>query len=381
MKKVYWRPTEIPRIILVVISLIAIICIFSIEFFKIKKRQPFYNEKVQAAQMMKKGIDIIRAHRIKYIGPINADVDPAISGIIGLPASLITTNMGYLPAKQTTVNPNWAAVMVDYYKKLRLKEGDIVAMGLSGSFPAMNLAAYVAAEALKLKVIAISSASASTWGANNPDFTWLDMERILSRAGVIQCQSVAASLGGEGDRAMGTTKKARNALRSAIRRNTMRFIEADTIEESIEERINIFQEHALGERIKAYVNIGGGRASVGPRTGKKRYKPGLNRKPSQYAMKVDSVTTRFARDKTPIIHIYRINDLAEIYGLPKSPKMMPKVGGGHIFTKLEYNLFLVAANLVLLLFISYLFLKLDIGYRIFGSRRITEAPKHPEPMV
>ena len=71
---------------------------------------------------------------------------------------------------------------------------------------------------------------------------------------------------------------------------------------------------------------------------------------------------------------YRINDLAEIYGLPKSPKITPKVGGGHIFTKLEYNLFLVTANLVMLLFISYLFLKLDIGYRIFGSRRITEAP-------
>ncbi len=208
-----------------------------------------------------------------------------------------------------------------------------------------------------------------------------ELKFIRATHGVISCRSIAASLGGEGDRAMGTTRKARNALRSAIRRNTLRFIEADSIEESMEERMNIFQEHAQGELIKVYVNVGGGRASVGPRTGKKRYKPGLNRRPSQYAMKVDSVTTRFARDNTPIIHIYRINDLAEIYGLPKSPKVTPKVGGGHIFTKLEYNLFLVTVNLVLLLFISYLFLKLDIGYRIFGSRRITEAPKHPEPMV
>jgi poly-gamma-glutamate system protein len=381
MKKVYWRPTRVPRIILIVISFLAIAGMLSIELFKVKKKQPYYDEKIQAAQTMKKGIDVIRSHRLKYYTPINTEVDPTASGIIGLPASIITTNSGYLPAKQTTINPNWAAVMVDMLKEAGVKQGDVVAMGLSGSFPAMNLAAYAASDVLKLKVIAISSASASTWGANNPKFTWLDMERILKKAGVISCQSAAASLGGEQDKAMGTTKRSRKALRASIKRNKVQFIEVNNAEESIEKRINLFHELSQGKPIAAYINIGGGRASVGPKTGKKRYKPGLNRKPSQEALKIDSVTTRFARTNVPIIHIYRINDLAAEYGLPKAPKVMPKVGGGHIFTKLEYNLYLVAGNLVILLFISYLFLKLDIGYRIFGSTRITETPKHPEPMV
>ena len=145
--------------------------------------------------------------------------------------------------------------------------------------------------------------------------------------------------------------------------------------------MNLFQELAQGKRIAAYINVGGGMASVGPRIGKYRYKPGVNRKPPQNATKIYSVTTRFARARVPIIHIYRIDQLADEYGLPKSPTAIPNVGGGHIFVKLEYNLVLVSVSLVLLLFISYLFLKLDIGYRIFGSKRITEAPRHPEPMV
>jgi len=354
---------------------------FSVELFKITKKQPYYNEKIQAARIMKNGMDVIKKYRIKFIAPIDKEVDPADSGMIGLPSSLVTTNIGYLPAKQTTINPNWAAVMVDMFKKAGLEKGDIVAMGLSGSFPAMNLATYAAAEALKLKVIAISNASASTWGANIPSFTWLDMERVLYDSGVISFRSVAASLGGEGDRAMGTSKKAREEMHNAIQRNNLQLIEVKSVEESIEARMNIFQDNAQDKRIAAYVNIGGGRSSVGPRTGKKRYNPGLNRRPSPSAMKIDSVTTRFARADLPIIHIYRINDLAEEYGLPKSPEAIPKVGGGHIFTKLEYNLYLVAASLIILLFTLYLLLKKDIGYRIFGSTRITETPKHPEPMV
>ncbi len=381
MKRVYWRPTKVPRIILVVIALFAVAGIFSVELFKVKKKQPYFEQKIKAANTMKKGLDLIRTYRIKHIGAIDQEVDPAGSGLIGWPTSVITTNIGYLPAKQTTVNPNWAAVMVDMLKRAKTKKGDLVAMGLSGSFPAMNLAAYAAADALNLEVIAISSASASTWGANIPEFTWLDMERVLYKSGVISRQSIAASLGGEQDRALGTTKRTRNALRAAILRNKLTFLEVNGTEESIEKRMAIFQEHAQEKPIAAYINIGGGRASVGPRKGKKRYKPGLNLRPSQHAMEIDSVTTRFARANVPVIHIYRIDDLADEYGLPKSPERTPGVGGGHIFISMEYNLTLVACNLVCLLFISYLFLKLDIGYRIFGSTRITEAPKHPEPMV
>ncbi len=381
MKKVYWRPTKVPRIILIVLAVLAVVCIFSIEVFKTRNKQPLYEQKIRASQTMKKGLEVIRRHRTRYIAPIDKGVDPADSGIIGVPASLVTTNIGYLPAKQTTVNPNWAAVLLEMLRRADVKKGDTVAIGLSGSFPAMNLAAIVAAEELGLNLITISSASASTWGANIPEFTWLDMERVLQKAKVISTRSVAASLGGEEDVAMGTTKKARNLLKAAIVRNKVRFIDVDDSVESIDKRMDIFREYAEGKPIVAYINIGGGRASVGPKKGKVRYKPGLNKRPTANALRIDSVTTRFAKTGIPIIHIYRIEDLADVYGLPKCPEVIPGIGEGNVFVKMEYNLYLAGTCLVILLFVLQMFLRMDIGYRIFGSKKITNAPKHPEPMV
>ena len=73
--------------------------------------------------------------------------------------------------------------------------------------------------------------------------------------------------------------------------------------------------------------------------------------------------------------------LVQKYGPTPDPQVMPSVGEGQIYGKIEYNLYLAAANLIILLLVLYAFLKSDIGYRIFGSSRVAQAPKHPEPMV
>ncbi len=381
MKKVYWRPSKVPRSVLVVIGILAIAMLLSVEFLKTKKRQPHYQEKIQAARAMKYGMEAIRQYRIKNIGPIDPEVDPANSGLIGLLVSPITSTTGYLPAKQTTVNPNWAAVMVAMFKEVGAKGGDVIAIGFSGSFPAINLAIFVAAETLKLKVVAINSVSASTWGANIADLTWLDMERILHSRGVISHRSVAATLGAEEDMALGITKRGREMLHASIERNNVRFLDVQGMKENIDARMAIYQELAEGHRIVAYVNVGGGAVSVGRTTGKRLYEPGLNRRPRPRALKVDSVMSRFARQGIPLIHMVRMDTLAETYGLPKSPLEMPNVGDGHIFVSTEYNLYLAMVNLVILLFVLIGFLRFDIGFRIFGSSRTAQAPTHPEPMV
>ena len=177
MKKIYWRPTQIPRVILLVCVILAIASVSSVELITVKTKRPYYSKKIQAALAMKNGMEAIKDYRLKHSSPIDSEFDPADSGMIGLPESPITSKAGQLAAKQQTVNPNWAAVMVEMYKDAGLKKGDTVAMGFSGSFPALNLAAIVGAEALNLNVVAITSVAASTWGANIPNFTWLDMER------------------------------------------------------------------------------------------------------------------------------------------------------------------------------------------------------------
>lgn len=127
--------------------------------------------------------------------------------------------------------------------------------------------------------------------------------------------------------------------------------------------------------------MGGGTISVGTTVGKKLFKPGLNRSPPPGGLKVDSVMSRFARAGVPVIHMVNIDTLADRYGLPQKPLIMPNVGEGNVFVKVGYNLYLAGMNLIILIFVLYIFLRLDIGYRIFGSTRVTQAPKHPEPMV
>jgi poly-gamma-glutamate system protein len=381
MKKVYWRPTKIPRVILLVISILAIASMLSVELFKTESKKKYHEEKFKAARAMKRGLEVLKQYRLKHIGPIDTEVDPANSGMIGLPESPITSDFGFLPAKQTTINPNWAAVMVQMLKQADVKEGDIVAMGFSGSFPAINLASLVAAEQLKCKVIAITGVAASTWGANIPEFTWLDMENILYKKGVISNRSVAASLGGDEYRSVIGSKKGRRLLQAAIQRNGVRFLDFKGTKESIDERMAIYQELAEGKQIAAYVNVGGSRISAGTRAGKRLYNAGLNRRPPPGALNVDSVMTRLAEEDIPLIHMILIDKLADRYGLPKSPTTVPKIGDGHIYERKEYNRYLAAANFLILLFLLYIFLRSDIGYRIFGSSRIAQAPKHPEPMV
>ena len=46
------------------------------------------------------------------------------------------------------------------------------------------------------------------------------------------------------------------------------------------------------------------------------------------AASIDSVMTRFALEGIPVIHLIKINVLAERYGLPLQPQVIPAVGEG-----------------------------------------------------
>ncbi len=381
MKKIYWRPTKVPRVALLVTAILSVAAIASVELIKSKKKQPYYEEKIHASIAMKEGMETIKKYRIAHFGPIDRALDPVESGMIGLPQSAITSNFGHLPAKHATVNPNWAAVMVEMYKKAGLKSGDVVAAGFSGSFPALNLATLVAAELLGLKVIAITSVAASTWGANIPEFTWLDMEALLNKEGVVSQRSVAASYGGKEDMVLGRSRTARRLLEEAMARNGLKPLEFESTKENIDERMAIYQKAAGGKRIAAYVNVGGGTISVGTSVGKKAFRPGLNMRPPQGMGNLDGVMIRFSRLGVPVIHLVYIDRLVEQYGLLPEPETMAAVGEGQIYTRTKYNLYLAGVNLFILLLVLYAFLKRDIGYRIFASPRKSQSPKHPEPMV
>ena len=379
MQKLYWRPAHVSRIVHVLVALIALAILLSVERFKIVYVQPHFEETLAAARRMQRGMEVIRAHRVRNVAAVDLDVDPTNSGIIGFAASSTTTNTGSLEAKRTTANPNWAGVVVDLLAEAGVERGDLVAVGVSGSFPALNIAAFAAIEELGLEPITIASVGASSWGANVPGLSWLDMERILIEAEIISRGSVAASLGGARDRAIGMPGSGRRRLRDAIASNGIAFIETKDEIESIEQRMQIYTQHAAGRRIAAYINAGGSLVSIGPKSVKRIYKPGLILKPHPRAMQIDSVIMRFLVDGVPVINLSKVLPLAEEYGLPIEPTELPPVGEGTIFENREYNRPLLAGSLVFLLAALYGLLKLELGARIAelsGARR-----RSVEPMV
>ena len=384
MKKIYWRPSKVSWQVYLIIALLAIAGVAAVEIFKQRVEQPYYVQKINATRIMQSGMEAIRDYRISKlsrIAPIDLEVDPTGSGMIGLLISPITSNSGMLEAKRTTLNANWAAVLVDMLERAGVQPGDVVAMSLSGSFPAMTLAACAAAEAMNLEVVSITSVASSTWGANIPWLTWLDMERILHEKRILSHTSAAASFGGEGDRALGMRKEGKDMIRAAIERNKVRLISEKDEEANLNLRTAIYEELAEGKRIAAFINVGGGTVSVGAKEGKRLFRAGLNLRPPPKAMEIDSILSRFAGQGVPVIHIRLIRNMALKYGLPLEPPSAQEAGEGMIFMKMEYRKELVVGVLVVLILLLYAFIKMDIGYRIFSPVRKPPDTKPPEPMI
>ena len=138
-----------------------------------------YDIKVKAAMNMQESMNILKSSRMVSGVFIDDENDPNETGLVGSPFSLITTDEGDLDAKLTTLDPNFAAGMVELMTQLSLQKGDTVAVLMTGSMPGANVAVLTALKSLSVIPVTITSVGASQWGANQVDFTWLDMEKIL----------------------------------------------------------------------------------------------------------------------------------------------------------------------------------------------------------
>lgn len=379
MKRIYWRPQKISRIELGLIALISLALLAAVEVFQVTEEQPWHAEKLEASRLARLAMAVVRDERERQGLEMDPTTDPTGSGVIGLAMSEVTTNTGHLQAKQTSVNPNFAAVVVHYLKKAGVGAGDTVAVGCSGSFPALNIAVYAALQTLGANPVVISSVSGSQWGANDPRLTWLDMERLLFEKKVFTFRSVAGSRGGIEDRALGIGREGRQKLDAAIERNGVHVIKPKDYAQSVDERMALYRERA-GDGVKAYVNVGGGTTSVGTRLGKQMFQPGLNRSPPPGLREVDSVMSRFIHEGVPVIHLVRVADLARRFGLPVQPTEMPGVGEGEIFVKRARNRWLAGGSVLVVLALLYGFIRRDLGLRMLkGLGRRGDAA--PEQMV
>lgn len=351
---------------LLVLAILALLSFYCVEKYRVIKKQPYYEEKVEAARLQAEAMKAIRLQVLRVQRSIDPAVDPADSGLIGRALTSLTSVVGYLSAKQTSVNPNFAAVAVHLMKQLGLEKGDFVAISASGSFPAINLAVLVACKVLDLRCVMISSVAASMYGANHPRMTWLDMERIAYEQGFIDTRSVAASIGGIDDNGAQLPEAGVEYALKAIERNRVRLIKEGSLQANIEARLKLYEEVSAGKPYKAFINIGGGEASVGSRFTKVLFKPGINRTLPRKKIPAEGVMTLMMQKYgIPAINFSSVNSLAEKYGLPVAPQKMPEPGQGPLFYDVVYNVPLAAGLLAALIVATVIVLRFDVG-RVFG---------------
>lgn len=320
----------------------------------------WYNEKIEAAHIMEAAIDLIRTEAFARGLEVDARFDPNRTGLIGPQESIITTDRGILDAKLMVTNPNFAAVMVDLLRRAGVHRGDNVAVSYTGSMPAANLALLSACEALGARPIITSSVGASNWGATDPRFAWLDMERFLVEKGIFRYRSLAASMGGSADTARGLSKDGRAAIEDIIRRNEVMLIEEQFIEQSITKRLEIYDREAGIKPVKCFINIGGSLVSLGNVSNGALLVHGLNLSIDVTKFFQRGLIVHMADRSIPVIHILKVRELVRDYDLSRFPVPLPKIGEGKVYVEESYNLRSALIATLLLLVAIVFVVELDL---------------------
>lgn len=367
------------NIVLGMLSLLALLALIATENGKVMVKQKWYNQKLEAAELARDAEAYLKNKRLEKGVFIDVVNDPNETALIGQKYTMITTDRGDIESKLSSTNPNFAAVVVELLREAGVKKNDHVAVAFSGSFPGLNLAVMSAIEVLGIHPTIITSVGASNYGANDPYFTWLDMEHELNRAGYFSNRSVAASIGGGYDLGRGLSPKGRELIEEAIQRNDVEFIHEDHLEKSIERRMEIYKKE---NPVKAFINVGGGIASLGNTVNGDIIDPGLTEYLPMRNYPLRGVIIRMGEEGIPLIHMLNIDRLLAEYGLPNSPVPLPDPGEGGVFISERYSMVITSIATFILVVVILLVYFTERKYHRLGTDVVPvqgkEKPAQPE---
>ncbi len=253
---------------------------------------------------------------------INTDTDPRNTGLIGPEWSEITTTAGDITAKRTTINPNFAALIVNFLMEAKVKTGDTVAIACSGSFPALMIAAMSAARAMDLHARVILSVGASSHGASDFRFTILEIYQLLLEKGLISTGPSGCSLGGEFDNGGGFDPDVKAELESRIKANGWRLILEKELAANVNIRNRIYSDNIPGA-VKAFISTGGSYSSLGSSSLVLELKPGLIHGARMPGKEHQGMIHSMLGQGVPVIHLLFIRGLAQKYHLAWDPATTP----------------------------------------------------------
>ena len=335
---------------LIGLSLLALGCFIISINSRIIDVSPSYEDKIEAANLMQKAMSILKNHRMEESVFIDIENDPNETGLVGSPFSLITTDEGDLDSKLTTLDPNFSAVMVELMYQLGLKNGDTIAVLMTGSMPGANIAVLTACKALGVIPITITSVGASQWGANLVDFTWLDMESILFENGLISSRSIAASIGGRNDMGRLLSPSGRDLIMENINKHDLPLIRKERLADNIQHRMDLYSSIQSINNYDAIVNVGGGVASLGTSFNLRLLPPGVVRRNIiQDIVRpggIEGVFSKFLKFDVPGLHILNIRPLTQEFKMPFAPIPIPEIGVGGLYAIEKYNVWVAGICLI-----------------------------------
>ncbi|MDX9784798.1 MAG: poly-gamma-glutamate system protein [Spirochaetia bacterium] len=320
---------------------------------KIAVPYPLRETQLAAARLMQEAEQVLKKALLAQGLSIEAELDPNQTGLIGPEWTALTTTLGILEAKRTTLNPNFAALMVRYFHQAGLQRGDLVAVGASGSFPGITIATLCAAREMGLKALTIASFGSSMYGATRPEFTTPKMVRILSDAALIPNSLIAVSPGADEDYGENPFfEDSRQIIADLAAQTGVEFIDFDPpdLVASIARRLELFDHAAAGEKIACFVNIGGASPNSGTSSYTLDFPQGLVVDPPRIpATATRGLVYEYAARGIPVINLLNIRSLVAKNGLPYDPIPLPSPGEGDVYNSVRYNTLVALATVVLTL--------------------------------
>ena len=301
-----------------------------------------YEIKLLAAQKLQGWMDDIRDYKLEA-GLSLTPYDTHKTGMIGDEYTPITTSLGSEEAKRTTANPDMAALLVQMLTEAGVKSGDTIGAGFSGSFPTLNLAVLAAGEAMNVKVIYIASMGASTFGANQPQFTFPDMVCRLYLDGRLQTPPALITPGGDYDCGGEMFEEEKEEALARIASYGV----ADIMQErdfaaNLKAREDLYE--TLGP-ISCFVGVGGNITTIGLEEDK--MKAGVMVPYTVTSVRSDDGLLQYYNAHgLPVLHLLNIKQLAAQYGLPFDPEMIVPPGQSALYYHTVYPHFPALAGVL-----------------------------------
>lgn len=365
MKKMYWTASHFRPAMMTLMAVVSLGCLTLVESNKVLVPQGHYDLKLKAAELSEKAMKAVKKERLRRGISIDKKFDPGMSGLIGKKQTSITSDRGVLNSKQISVDPNLAALIVQWLYDLNLKKGDVVAVGMTGSFPGLDISTLAALQVMELKPILITSGTASNWGANIPQYNILDMLSVLNKADILKTAPIASSIGASKDLGKNLDQSGLNSILNTIKKYNIPVIKEPMVSDSINKRLQLYSEAAGEDEIKAYINIGGGVASIGkhytkPNLSKEQkdkiisshLKTGPNFDMPVSLANTNSVAIRYLKLGIPVINVKNVTKIAMDYNL-KPWKASMSIGVGTLFFHEKYNIWLALLGLLVIVATCY----------------------------